>query len=354
MATDNANNRSNYWQDRVAILIGLVILFYIMKFGKSIIVPVVSAAFFAILLDPLVEKLQHYKLNRTSAILLSLLGVIMILTGLILLFTTQVNDFANEVPEMNRRLNILSQDIIGFIETNVSMEQQNIDRYIDQGVQNIISKSGSFLGAIVSTTTGFLGFFTLFPISVFFLLYYKNIYKTFLDKVSDKKSDINIIKNRVSRVLQGYIIGMLAVVAILAVLNCIGLLILGINHALFFGIFAALLALIPYIGIVVGSILPTLYAILMYDSIIMPLAVIGIFVFVQFLEGNFITPNIMSAQVSINPLVALIALLIGGQIWGIAGMILFIPMIGMLKAAFDNIENLKPYGYLLGNKTEYQ
>lgn len=353
MARNSPTNSTNYWQERVSILIGIVVVFYIMKVGEPIIVPVLSAAFFAILLDPLVKKLQNYKMNRISAILVSMLAVLIVLSGLVFLFTTQVNDFAKEIPEMTRRLRVLSQNMMTFIEANIDIQQQNLDRYVDQGIQNLISKSGSFFGTIISTTTGFLGFFTLFPIAVFFLLYYKNIYKTFIDRVSDKKSNINIIKTRVSGVLQGYIIGMLAVVVILAILNCIGLLILGIDHAFFFGIFAALLALIPYIGIIVGSILPTLYALLMYESLLVPLAVIGIFVLVQFLEGNFITPNIMSAQVSINPLVALVALLIGGHIWGIAGMILFIPMIGMLKAAFDNIESLKPYGYLLGNNQEY-
>jgi len=341
------------WQGRIAIFIGIVLLGYIMKIGEPILVPVVSAAFVAILLDPLVKKLQQYKMNRVSAILLSMLGVIIILSGIVFLLTTQINNFAAELPEMNQRLRLLAQQFMSFLETTLNLQQQHFDNYINQGVQNLISRSGDFLGALVSTTTGLLGFFTIFPIATFFLLYYKKIYQTFLDKISSNKDEMQTIKQRVSRVLQGYIIGMLAVVGILAVLNCTGLLILGIDHALFFGIFAAFLALIPYIGIIIGSFLPFLYALIMYDSLLIPLGVLGVFFLVQFLEGNFITPNIMSAQVSINPLVAIIALLIGGQIWGIAGMILFIPMVGMLKAVFDNVESLKPYGYLLGNRFEY-
>jgi predicted PurR-regulated permease PerM len=156
----------------------------------------------------------------------------------------------------------------------------------------------------------------------------------------------------ISSVLQNYIIAILAVVGVLGILNSLGLWIIGLNHALFFGIFAAFLALIPYVGILIGGALPLLYGLLMYDSLLIPLGVIIIFAIAQFLEGNFITPNIMGATISLNPIVAIIALLIGGQIWGIAGMILFIPMVGVLKAIFDNIEPLEPYGYLLGNQLE--
>ena len=71
------------------------------------------------------------------------------------------------------------------------------------------------------------------------------------------------------------------------------------------------------------------------------------------MEGNFITPRIVGSKVSINPFMALLALIIGGEIWGISGMILFVPLIGILRVLFEEIDSLKPYGYLLGNRIEY-
>ncbi len=146
---------------------------------------------------------------------------------------------------------------------------------------------------------------------------------------------------------------MLSVIGILAILNTTGLFIIGLEHAIFFGVFASLLAVIPYIGIIIGSLPPLLYAFLLTDSLLNPLLVIAVFSIVQFLEGNFITPRIVGSKVSINPFVALIALIIGGQLWGIAGMILFVPLIGILRVIFEEIEELRPYGYLLGNTIEY-
>jgi len=138
------------------------------------------------------------------------------------------------------------------------------------------------------------------------------------------------------------------VILIIAVLNSTALLIIGVRHALFFGIFAAILTIIPYIGVFIGSWLPTLYALAMYDSIWVAAAVIGSFTAIQSLEGNFITPNIVGSKVSINPLVAIVALLTGAMIWGISGMIMFVPFIAMLKVIFDHIEPLKPFGLVLG------
>jgi putative heme transporter len=76
--------------------------------------------------------------------------------------------------------------------------------------------------------------------------------------------------------------------------------------------------------------------------------VAGVFVFVQFLEGNFITPQIVGSKVSINGLVAIIALLLGSALWGLAGMALSLPTIAILKVIFDSIPDLKPFAYVLG------
>lgn len=178
------------------------------------------------------------------------------------------------------------------------------------------------------------------------------IKKVLKDDSSD--SEIESLVEKVQDVTQNYLVGLLSVIGILAVLNTIGLLIVGLEHAIFFGVFAALLAVIPYIGIIIGALPPLIFALLLGDSILTPVFVIAVFATVQFLEGNFISPKIVGSKVSINPFVAIIALIIGGEIWGVAGMILFVPLIGILRVIFSVIEDLKPYGYLLGNNINYK
>lgn len=154
-------------------------------------------------------------------------------------------------------------------------------------------------------------------------------------------------------VTQNYVVGLISVIGIMAVLNALGFWVIGLENALFFGVFAAIWAIIPYIGIVIGSLPAFLFAFLFTDSLLIPLGVLGVISMVQFLEGNFITPNIIGSKVSINPFVALLALIIGGEIWGIAGMILFVPFVGILRSIFMAVDGLEPYGYLLGTQRDY-
>ncbi len=189
------------------------------------------------------------------------------------------------------------------------------------------------------------------------MLYYKEMYLVFFKKVmqyDNTDSEVEDLVERIQKVTQNYLVGLLSVIGILAVLNTTGLFIIGMEHAIFFGVFAALLAVIPYIGIIIGALPPLLFALLLGDSLLTAALVVAVFGVVQALEGNFISPKIVGSKVSINPFVAIIALIIGGEIWGIAGMILFVPLVGILKVIFSEIEGLKPYGYLLGNSIEYK
>lgn len=136
-------------------------------------------------------------------------------------------------------------------------------------------------------------------------------------------------------------------ILILSVLNFTALSIIGIKHALLFAVFAGFLNVIPYVGPIIGSTLPIAYALLTTDSLWYPIAVFASFYVIQTIEGNFLTPKITGSQVSLNPLMTIIALFVGNFIWGLAGMILFVPGLAILKVIFDEIEGMEAYSFLL-------
>ena len=264
--------------------------------------------------------------------------------------------FSERIPEVTERLKTVTADGIEFLEETIGLSEEQRSDYLEQGLSNLIDKSGQYFGSVLSATTSAFTLISLLPIFIFFMLYYKEMYQTFFRHLFDRKegnSMIDGVLNNVQKVTQNYLVGMLMVVGILAILNTIGLLLIGLEHAIFFGVFASMLAVIPYIGIIIGALPPLLFAFLLGDSLLTPLLVIAVFGTVQFLEGNFITPRIVGSKVSINPFMAILALIIGGELWGISGMILFVPLIGILRVVFEQIEALKPYGYLLGNRIEY-
>lgn len=342
------------WLQYVFVIIGIYVVFHILYLGQSIIVPLAFAGLFAVLLAPICNRLKKYKLGHAGSIIVSMLLFLLGILGILFLISLQFIEFTEQIPEMTNRLKEYTDQLILLLEEQLQIGQKQQVQYLNQGINKLIDRSGQVATTVISTTTNIFTFLVLLPIYTFFLLYYRDMLYNFLLKLADQYQlgEINVLKNNVQGVVQRYIIGMLSVMLILALLNTVGLLIVGLDHALFFGGFAAFLALIPYMGIILGAIPPVLFALLMYDSLFYAVGVIVVFTIVQFLEGNFITPNVMSSQVSINPLAALLALFIGGQLWGIAGMILFIPLIGITKVVFDHVEALKPFGYLLGNTRE--
>ena len=209
---------------------------------------------------------------------------------------------------------------------------------------------GAMIGTALTTTTNMLANLSILPVYVFFLLYYRDLFKQFFYKVfSDvKKTKINEVMGKIYEVVHSYLSGLLIVTLIVGTLNSVGLLALGIPSAFFFGFLAASLLILPYIGILVGSILPIVVALVTKDSPMYAVGVAGVFFFIQMLEGNFITPYIVGSKISVNPLAAILGLFLGGSLWGIAGMALALPLTATLKVIFDAVEPLKPYGYLLG------
>jgi predicted PurR-regulated permease PerM len=190
----------------------------------------------------------------------------------------------------------------------------------------------------------------LVPLYCFFMLYYRDFFREFFFKAfaSTPQRKVNEVLNKIYEVVQSYLVGLITVMGIVAILNTGGLMLMGIEYAWFFGSLASLLMLLPYIGIAIGSILPALFTLAVKDNAWYAVGVIAWFQVVQFLEGNIITPNIVGSKVSINPLMAIVGILIGGMLFGLAGLILALPFIATLKVIFDAIPSMEAFGFLIG------
>ena len=269
---------------------------------------------------------------------------------IIWLASTQIGSFAEMLPQLQKRFLDLANKLQLWAEDNLHIAKQAQIAKLKQYGSGMLSSGGTVFSTALSTTGNVLGNMLLIPIYMFFLLYYRDFFKMFFYKLfaGINRSKIDIVLTKIYIAVQGYLTGLVTVTLIVGTLNTIGLLILGIDYAVFFGFLAAALLVIPFIGILIGSILPIIVALITKDSPMYAVGVAGVFVFVQFLEGNFITPQIVGSKISINGLVAIIALLLGSALWGISGMALSLPTIAILKVIFDNVDGLKPYGYLMG------
>ena len=333
------------------ILAGLTLFVFFLIQASSILVPFLFAVFFSILLTPLSSFIEKYRIHRIFSSLLSVLIGITFLAGIIFFFYTQIVNFAQDLGMIEKRINELFEQFSGFFNAYLDVEPDAQLESAQDAITSFLRDNVEPLTRGVMTAATTVTMFFLIPIYVFLLLLYRDFLKSFFLMAlarTDRGSKVENVLSKVRSVVQNYITGMFMVICILAVLNSIVLMIIGVDHALFFGVFAAMLNVIPFLGPILGSILPIIYSLLTMDSLWYPVAVLASFYVIQLFESNLFTPMIVGQRVSLNPLVTLLAIFIGGQIWGLAGMILFIPALAMLKEVCDEVESLRPYGYLLG------
>lgn len=324
---------------KLFVIIALSILAAVV--AADIIVPLLISAFLAVILLPVVSWLEK-KLRLTLSVIVVLIFTLLIFLGAVWVVGDQLTKLVQDLPNLETKFNALVDNVSNEIRSvmGLSRAEQN------QMEKEALRKMSAYVGGLLLSTTNTLSLLIQLPIYIFLFLIYRDRFKTFFVSLLPNTEKLNW-KQDIEGVLQGYISGLLIVTVIIAVLNTIGLLALGIEHAIFFGVISGILTIIPYVGIFIGATLPAVFALLTKDSAWYAFGVVAVFSFVQFLEGNFITPRITGSKVSINALAAIIALLIGGKILGIAGMILAVPMTGVLKVILSHTTHLKPFVILL-------
>ena len=327
---------------RLMIVVALTITAIVLC--RDIVVPLAFAAFLSIVMLPIVKRIEK-KTGLTLAVTITLVGTIVILGFLGWVLVHQIVGLANDLPNLETKF----YSFVEQVNTTLS-EQFSIDKAEqNKMVQDFAKGVSVYIGAFLLSTTNTLSTLIQIPIYLFLLLIYREKFKQFFLAMLPNDDEEMVWKKDIENVIQGYISGLLLVTLIIAVLNTIGLLVLGIDHAIFFGVLSGVLTIIPYVGIFIGALFPTLMALITKDSYWYAIGVVIVFTVVQFLEGNFITPKITGSKVSINAMAAIIALLIGGKILGIAGMILAVPAIGVVKILLSYSTDLKPFVILLGD-----
>lgn len=350
---DSARSDYKWYVKYTYVLAGVILTVYAMIMAKTVMLPFLFALFFSILLAPISGWLEKFRIPRFLSALASLLVGVGVIFGLGFFFYNQIASFAADADMFVERLEELLQDAEGFLSTWFVIEGGlNLDRAVNEVVDYVQDNAESLLSGVTGVASTVTAFF-LVPIYMFLILLFRDLLKNFVLKAFGKgeparEEKVAMIVMKVKTLVQRYILGMLMVIGILAVLNSTMLLIIGVDHAIFFGVFAAMLNIIPFLGPIMGSILPILYALITMDSLLYPLIILLGFYIIQLFESNLFTPVIVGSQVSMNALVTLLLIFIGAQIWGLAGMILFIPMGAIMKIICDEVDSLKPYGYLLG------
>lgn len=338
----SVNKESQY------LTIGISVL-GVLYFGQSVLIPMSYGILIAMVLYPVCLRLEKRGWSKSLAIAFGLIIVILLFFALIGLLILQASYFLKDAPELLTKLKPAVNQLQLFAENNFHLPQAGVDGWWQQLTAGVNITLKNIAEGILSSgrDTGLSVF--LVPVFAALFLYNRHAFVEFLRKIILPKyrGQLPKILNEVIHTYFNFIKGMIKVYIIVGILNSIGLLALGIPHAILFGMITAIMTIIPYIGIIISALLPISVALLTKNSIWYPIGVIGVFAFVQYLEANVIFPRVVASELKVSTWATLVAILTGGLLWGVSGMILFIPFIGIAKLVLDYIPEWEAVKILL-------
>ncbi len=336
----------------VLIIIGAWFLLYGFYLGSDIIVPLGFSFLIAVMLHPLETFFEKRKVPRVIAILLSLFIAIAVLSGIFILLSHEVHLFMKDLPAIEQNLTVFLDKAQQWISDkfHFSEEQQNqvIQKAKGDGINNVKAVAGTTFDIITASIVTL----TLVPIYVFLFMYYRLHMLTFIVNVfhQNHSDRVRMAVGKIRMVVQKYVTGLLIETSCVAVLNSIGLLIIGARFSILLGIIGALLNLIPYIGGLIGIILTAIVTLSNTGSIPAMFGSAVVYLVVQFIDNNFLVPRIIGSSVQLNALVSIVAVLVGGTLCGVGGMFLSLPFIAICKVVFDHVEEMHVWGNLMGDE----
>jgi len=332
-------------------LVGMFVFIWMMYIASGIIVPLIFALIIAVVLYPIVKWFERKKINRIFAIIFTLIIGFLAIAGLGVLMYSQVSRLSMSWPELVEKFSEVYNETMAWASGYFEISPEIIIDYISNAKSNFYKTSGDAIGqTIISVGSGLVVLFVI-PVYVFLILFYKPLLLDFFHQLfgASYKNTVTDIINQTKTVIQKYLSGLIIEIIIIAVLNTIGLMLLGIEYAILLGIIGALLNVIPYIGGLVAVALPMVIALITKDSPMYALYVLAIYYTIQLIDNNYIVPKIVASKVKVNALVSIVVIFAFGALWGIPGMFLSIPITAIFKVICDRIESLKPIGFLLGD-----
>jgi predicted PurR-regulated permease PerM len=343
---DSIHTKKHIVNDLLAFTL-IVLISYVLK---DFLIPILFAILLSVMIYPIVRFFEaRLYINRIFSITIAIL----IFTAIIFFVFTLIGiQFQNILDKSDMYYDQIMEKINVLIvqtENYTGIKSEDILGNGQIEVKKIVKENSNNILAFLTRSGGLLSDFILTPLYMFFFLLYRTFLISFLRRATaNNRKSTRVLLSQLYDIQQNYLLGLGSVMIIVGLLNSIGLLILGIDYPFFFGFLCALLLLVPYIGIIIGSLLPAAVALATKDSYWYAVGVIAVFGFIQFIEGNFITPKITGSKVSLNSFASIVAIILFSMLWGIPGMILALPITASLKVLFDHTEKFKSIGFVLG------
>ncbi|PMD91641.1 AI-2E family transporter [Siphonobacter sp. BAB-5405] len=333
-------------------LIFLFLLFGALFLAKPVLVPLVIAGLLAMLFLPLSTRFERKGISRGPAALLCIFLFLLVIAGLAFLIQWQLSDLIEDMSGIDQKITDMVSKAKQYISQTLGIDAKKQQEMVKEQQS---SSSGQLSSVVTGVLNGVMGMAVdtiLMLVYLFLLMLFRSHIKTFILKLTpaDDQFEARTIISKTSEVGQKYLMGLASMIVMLWVLYGIGFSIVGVKHAIFLAILCGLLEIIPFIGNLMGTGLTILITLAQSGDSNAIIGIVIVYALVQFIQTYLLEPLIVGSGVNINPLFTIFIIVVGETVWGIPGMILALPLLGIVKIICDHIEPLKPYGFLIGEE----
>jgi predicted PurR-regulated permease PerM len=331
-------------------LLSIAILIVLLHFGKDIILPFLFSILLSTLLLPITRKLQQWGCGKILSISIAVILAMVLIATVIYFLSNQIGGFIDDFPVMQKRAKQLFWEGQQWVYQHLNINYKAQKEYIDETTEQM--GSPGIVSQTFITVTGIISYLIFLPIYTFLILYHKDMIKKFMIDVckDGEEQQVTELLQESQLISQQYITGLVIEFSIVFVMNTVGFFWIDIKYPIFLGFLAALLNIVPYIGMIIANIICASITLTSSSDPFDALWGAAVLVAVQLVDNNILMPLIVGNRVKLNALAIILGVLTAGAIAGVPAMFLAIPALAVLKLIFERVPHLKPWSMLFGDE----
>lgn len=336
---------------KAALIVVIVCLSaWFLKAAATFLIPITFAALLAMLLLPICQWLQEKGVNKAIATIASILVLVGAFALIIFFFSYQITDIAQNTDQLEDQLRSRYRELQEYISSSLGISPEKQQQMLKQQQSSISGKLSGIVQGFIAGLGGLLTNIVLVLVYIFLFIYFRHYIKRFILQVVEKDQIDNArdTMKKAQKVTQKYLTGMALMIISLWIMYGIGFSIAGVKSPVFFAVLCGTLELIPFVGNLLGNAITVLVSVMQGGDMNVVLGILITYGAVQFFQSYILEPLVVGSEVNLNPLFTIIALIGAEVIWGLPGMVLAIPVMGVIKIICDHVEPLKPFGQLIG------
>lgn len=350
MSICRSSSLSNIFAKLVNPLLCAIIFLALLYVGQEILKPLAFACLIALLLLSPCKFFERQGFPRGLAAMTSLLLALIVFLVVFYFISNSIASFREDLPLMMNNIDKSIHQLETWIQKTFHMSRRDVKEIVENSTDKVLPSTSAIVNTTVNTVTSVLFIGILIFITTFLLLLYRRLVVLFFTTLfaDEYTPRIHGMFGKTRVVIRSYIVGLVIEMIIIAIANCTVFFLLGLKYALLLGIIAAILNIIPYLGIFMACILTALIT-LTTDSPSTVVWVIISMIIIHMLDSNILMPKIMSSKVKLNALATIIGITTGTLLWGIPGTFMAVPILAIMKVIFEEIEAFQPLAILMGD-----